>query len=90
MTTPANWQPAPPPPKRSIVRPMAMTLVSSFLLGLGSCFGFLSTLNFNGPSKPVNTLFMIGFGVELVVFLGACVWAVVAMFAYMFSGHKEK
>ena len=60
MTTPANWQPAPPPPKRSIVRPMAMTLVSSFLLGLGSCFGFLSTLNFNGPSKPVNTLFMIG------------------------------
>jgi hypothetical protein len=90
MTTPANWQPAPPSPKRSIVKPIAITLVSGFLLGLGSCFGFLSTLSFNGPSKPVNTLFMIGFGVGLVLFLSACVRAVVAVFAHIFSGHKEK
>jgi len=90
MAFPANWQPAPPPPKRSVVKPIAITLVSGFLLGLGSCFGFLSTINSNGPNKSFDTLFMIGFCVGLVLFFGACVWAAVAMVVYLFRESKKK
>jgi hypothetical protein len=90
MALPANKQPAPLPPKRSAVKPIAITLVCGFLLALGSCFGFLNTLNFNGPSNSVSTLFMIGFAAGLVLFLSACVRAVVAMFMYLFKAIKEK
>jgi ABC-type antimicrobial peptide transport system permease subunit len=68
-----------PRPRVSHVKQILITLVCGVLLGLGSCFGFLNTINFNGPAKTGNTLYVIGFvvGVALVVYAG--VWALVAI-----------
>jgi hypothetical protein len=46
------------------------------LLGAGSCFGFLTTLNFNHDSA-IATAFAAGFGLCVLVFLGSVVWLVV-------------
>lgn len=90
MSTPANWQPSSPPPKRSKVKPIAITILCGFLLGLGSCFGFLSTFRMSGPSNSVNTLCAIGFGLGLMLFLGGSIWALVALLVHLFSEPKEK
>ena len=34
-------------PKKPNYKPVLLTILCSFLLGAGSCFGFLTTLNFN-------------------------------------------
>jgi hypothetical protein len=62
--------------RRSTYRAALITLLCSFLLGAGSCFGFLTTLNFQGGS-PRNTAFAVGFGLCVLVFLGSVVWMVV-------------
>ena len=66
-----NVQPA--PHKKSNYKPILLTLLFSFLLGGGSCFGFLTTLNMN-RSTPVNIFFAIGFGTCVLVFLGSILW----------------
>jgi len=64
------------PRRKSSYRAALITLGCSFLLGAGSCLGFLNTLNFHGDS-PRNTAFAIGFLVCVLVFLGSIVWMVV-------------
>jgi hypothetical protein len=66
--------PAPLPPiKKSNYKPILLTILCSFLLGAGSCFGFLTTLNFN-RNVPINGVFAVGFCICLVVFLGSILW----------------
>jgi hypothetical protein len=65
-----------PVAKRPNYKPMLLTLLFSFLLGGGSCFGFLSTLNMN-VSSSLNNAFAIGFVLCVVVFLGSMVWLVI-------------
>jgi hypothetical protein len=62
--------------RRSTYRAALITLLCSFLLGAGSCFGFLTTLNFHGDS-PGNMAFAVGFGICVLVFLGSVVWLAV-------------
>jgi len=63
---------------------MVITLVASVLLAGGSCFGFLSTVNFN-RSTPISAVFAVGFVLGALAFFGACVWAAIAFFIYFFS-----
>lgn len=64
------------PTPKSNYKPILLTLLFSFLLGGGSCFGFLTTLNMN-RSTPINSLFGIGFGVCLLVFIVSILWLAV-------------
>jgi hypothetical protein len=59
--------------------PVVTTIVCALVLGLGSCFGFLSTLNFNGGSSPLNTAFMLLFLLCAAAFLGGVVWAFIRL-----------
>ena len=86
MTTPPPIAPVPEPGRKSSrVKAIVITLVASVLLAGGSCFGFLNTMNFN-RSTPINAVFAIAFGLGVLAFLGACIWAAVAFFVYFFSG----
>jgi hypothetical protein len=67
---------APVTSTRSNYRAPLITLLCSFLLAGGSCFGFLTTLNFN-HEVPINTFFAAGFGVCVLVFLGSVLWMIV-------------
>lgn len=67
----------PPPLPRSSYRPILITLLCAFLLGGGTCFGFLNTLNMNGGSSTANSAFAIIFVVCALVFIGASIWAFV-------------
>jgi hypothetical protein len=78
-TFPAPPTPDVPRPRRSTWKQILITLVCGVVLGLGSCVGFLNSANFNGPSKPGNTLFAIGFVVGLALVVSACLWALVAI-----------
>jgi hypothetical protein len=62
---------------KSRFRPVVITLFSAFLLGAGSCFGFLTTLTLIKGSSWINVVFAWIFILCLVTFLGALVWAVV-------------
>jgi hypothetical protein len=66
----------PRPPRQTNYRAALITLLCSFLLGAGSCVGFLTTLNFNHGSA-ISTAFAAGFGLCVLVFLGSVVWLVV-------------
>jgi hypothetical protein len=63
-------------PKKPNYKPVLLTILCSFLLGAGSCFGFLTTLNFN-RNVPINGVFAVGFGICLLVFLGSILWLVI-------------
>ena len=63
-------------PKKPNFKPVLLTILCSFLLGAGSCFGFLTTLNFN-RNVPINGVFAVGFGICLLVFLGSILWLVI-------------
>ena len=52
-------------PKKTNYKPVLLTILCSFLLGAGSCFGFLTTLNFN-RSVPINGVFAVAFPVSLI------------------------
>lgn len=89
MTTPP-----PIPPQRehsgtkaSKVKAIVITLVASALLAGGSCFGFLGTAGVS-RDRPLSAIFGIGFGVGVLAFIGACVWAAVAFFVYFFGSNK--
>jgi hypothetical protein len=75
--------PAPDGPRhrKSNWKQILITLVCGILLGLGSCFGFLSTLNINGPagSEKTSLVFAIGFVVGVALVVSACMWALIAI-----------
>ena len=61
-----------PPARKSNYKPILLTLLFSFLLAGGSCFGFLRTMNTQGGSS--STIFGIGFLICVLVFVGALLW----------------
>jgi hypothetical protein len=63
----------PRPTRKPNYRPVLLTILCSFLLGAGSCFGFLTTLSFN-HNVPINGVFAVGFCICLLVFLGSILW----------------
>jgi hypothetical protein len=71
-----NQPPLLPPAKKSNYKPILLTLLFSFLLGGGSCFGFLTTTNSLAATK-VKDVFADGFVICLLVFLGSIVWLVI-------------
>jgi hypothetical protein len=75
---PAPPTPDVPRPRRSTWKQILITLVCGVVLGLGSCFGFLSTMSFN-ENKPSSVAFAIGFVVGVALVLSAGVRALVAI-----------
>jgi hypothetical protein len=73
---PSSGQTTPPP--KSYWPQIVITLVSAIVLGVGSCFGFLTTLNSRPRSPNLNMVFGWAFAVCVLTFLGALMWAVVA------------
>jgi uncharacterized membrane protein len=65
-----------PPPRKSKYKPILLTLLFSFLLAGGSCFGFLSSFNLNSNSLA-GSIFAVGFLISVLVFLGSIVWLVI-------------
>jgi Na+-transporting NADH:ubiquinone oxidoreductase subunit NqrD len=65
-------------PKPSSYRPILITLLCALLLGGGSCFGFLTTLQtLQGSNSSINSIFGLGFIGSLFVFFGAVIWFIV-------------
>jgi hypothetical protein len=82
---PAPSEPEVPRPRRSIWKQILITLVCGVVLALGSCFGFLDTLDFGGGrSKSGGTVYLVGFGIGLLLvgssILGAFVAVIIALF----------
>jgi hypothetical protein len=69
-----------PPPvpvaSKSDYKPILLTLLFSFVLGGGSCAGFLSTLNVNS-SSPLSMFFAFAFGFCVLTFVGSLIRLVV-------------
>lgn len=63
--------------RRNFIAPL-VTLFSSIVLAGGSCYGFLSTLNFNGGGKhaTLNGFFLIVFSLCVIVFPGTIIWMI--------------
>lgn len=78
-----------PQPKKSVVFPIILTILLGVLLAVGSCFGFIGTLNFSGPTKPINIVFGIGFAAGLAAVLTGCIWAIVAFVRFLLKKSKE-
>jgi hypothetical protein len=72
-STPQGFQPV----ARVSYRPILITLLCAFLLGGGTCFGFLNTLNFNGGSSVLNDVFAVAFVLCALTFIGSAIWAFV-------------
>lgn len=70
--------PGSPEPRPSWT-PIIVTIVCAVALGIGSCFGFLTTLRFNGGTSPLNTAYMILFLICAIAFLGGVVWAFIRL-----------
>jgi len=65
--------------RRSFVAPL-VTLLATIVLGAGSCFGFLSTLDFNGNGRVhlvLSGFFVIVFCLCAVAFPVTIVWIIV-------------
>jgi hypothetical protein len=71
--------PPAPAPKRPNFRPVLITLLCSVLLGAGSCFGFLTTLNTN-ESSAINLALAVLFLLCVATFLGSVVMLIVKAF----------
>lgn len=82
--------PPPPPARKSRLVAIALTIFCGALLAGGSCFGFIGTLNINGPSKPLNTLFSWGIVAGVVAFLAGIVWAIVALVLHMMRPRSQQ
>ena len=68
--------PSPPPAAKSSYKPILLSLLFSFLLAGGTCFGFLNTFNFNRNS-PVSMVYAGGFAFCVLTFLGSLLWLVI-------------
>ena len=82
--------PPPPPARKSRLLPIVLTISCGALLAGGSCFGFADTLNFNGPSKPINTLFACGMIAGIVAFLAGIIWAIVALVLHILRSRSQQ
>jgi hypothetical protein len=72
---------------RSKVLPIVITLVSGVLLAGGSCFGFLSTLRFNGGGSSVwPTIFACGFIGGVAAAIVALIWGFVVFLIQLRKG----
>jgi ABC-type uncharacterized transport system permease subunit len=75
MTSAPNPNFPPPPPRKPLPpwAPIIITIVSSIVLGMGSCFGFLVTLN----NKNLSMAFTWLFFACVAGFVGGMIWAIV-------------
>jgi hypothetical protein len=73
----------PAPARKSRLIPIALTIFCGALLAGSSCFGFIDTLNINGRSKPINTLFVCGMVAGIVAFLAGTIWGIVALVVHI-------
>jgi hypothetical protein len=80
--------PSLPPPAKSNYKPILLTLLFSFLLAGGSCFGFLGTFNIN-RSTPVSMVCAAGFVVCVLTFLGSLLWLVIKVLSDIIRGSTE-
>ena len=68
--------PLPPQPQKSSYKPILISLLFSFLLAGGTCFGFLSTFNVNKNSK-ISEFYAACFVFCVLDFLGSLLWLVI-------------
>jgi hypothetical protein len=80
-----NNLPSTPPPAKSSYMPILLSLLFSFLLAGGTCFGFLSTFSVN-RSSPVSTLYAGGFAFCVLTFLGSLLWLVIKVVSDVIRG----
>jgi len=80
-----------PRKRRNFVAPL-ITMLSSIVLGYGSCYGFLSTLSFHGAGRyeALNILFFVAFWLCVLVFLATLVWIIVRALRNAQSGQESK
>jgi hypothetical protein len=79
----------PPPARKSRLVAIALTIFCGAVLAGGSCFGFIGTLNINGPSKPINALFGCGMIAGVVAFLAGIIWAIVALVLHILRPRSQ-
>jgi len=82
--------PPPPPARKSRFVAVALTIFCGALLAGGSCFGFIGTLNINGPSKPINALFGCGIIAGILAFLAGIIWAIVALVLHILRPRSQQ
>lgn len=80
----------PPPARKSRLVAIALTIFCGALLAGGSCFGFIGTLNINGPSKPINALFGCGIIAGILAFLAGIIWAIVALVLHILRPRSQQ
>jgi hypothetical protein len=54
-----------------------VTFGGGFVLAISACFGFLVTLNINGPSSAINVFAAIMFGVGVIAILVGVVFVLI-------------
>jgi hypothetical protein len=80
--------PSPPPPGKSSYKPILLSLLFSFLLAGGTCFGFLNTFNFNRNST-VSMVYAGGFAFCVLTFLGSLLWLVIKAVSDAIRGSRS-
>jgi len=80
-----------PQKRRNFVAPL-ITMLSSIVLGFGSCYGFFSTLSFHGSGRyeTLNILFFVVFWLCVLAFLATLVWIIVRAIQNAQSGQESK
>jgi len=79
--------PSPPPPAKSSYKPILLSLLFSFLLAGGTCFGFLNTFNVNWNST-VSMVYAGGFVFCVLTFLGSLLWLVIKVVSDVIRGSR--
>ena len=77
-----------PPPAKSSYKTILLTLLFSFLLAGGSCFGFLNT-PFLNRSTPWSMICAGGFVFCVLTFLGSLLWLVIKVLSDIIRGSRE-
>jgi hypothetical protein len=73
MTSPSNPIQGIPPPK-SKWRPIVITIVSAFLLSVGSCFGAIV-----GGGKTASVILAFVFVSSVIALVAGLIWALVTL-----------
>ena len=76
-----------PPPAKSSYTPILLSLLFSFLLGGGTCFGFLNTFNVD-QNSPVSKVYAGGFVFCALAFLGSLLWLVIKVISDIIRGSR--
>jgi hypothetical protein len=76
-----------PPPAKSSYKPILLSLLFSFLLAGGTCFGFLNTFNVNHNS-PFSMLYAGCFAFCVLTFLGSLLWLVIKAVSDVIRGSR--